>query len=62
MAEEVNANEAITVVSKPSNEIEIDIIEERNKEAYRDTMNIDIKNINTIEKSHKPYTKLWRKI
>ena len=25
-------------------------------------MNIDIENINTIEKRHKLYTKLWRKI
>ena len=57
VAKEENADDAITAVAKARNETEIDIKEERNTEACRQTMNIDIENINTIEKRHKHYTK-----
>ena len=36
--------------------------EELNTESYIETMNIDIKNINTIEKKYKVYTKIWSTI
>ena len=42
--------------------MEIDIKGEQNTKSYKETMNIDIENINTIEKRHKPYTKWCRKI
>ena len=62
VAEEANADESTTEVAKARNETDIDLTEEQNTEAYRETMNIDIENINTIENRHKPYTKLWRTI
>ena len=49
--------EAITEKSKARNEMENDPKEERNKKSYKDKMNIDIENINTIEKRNKVYTK-----
>ena len=36
--------------------------EERKTRSYKETMNIDIENINTIEKKHKVYTKRCRTI
>ena len=36
--------------------------EELNYKYYKGKMNIDIENINTIEKRHKVYTKLWSTI
>ena len=55
--EEENPDEYITTVSKAINQMEIDIKGEQNTKSYKETMNIDIENINTIEKRHKPYTK-----
>ena len=57
MAERKNSDEGITAVAKASNEMKIDIEEEHNTEAYQETMNIDIENIDKIENSHKYYTK-----
>ena len=48
VAEETNADEAITEVSKDSNRMEIYLKDEQNTEAYEETMNIDIENVNTI--------------
>ena len=42
--------------------MENDLIEERNNETYKETMNIDIEKIQMIENRHKVYTKQWRKI
>ena len=39
--------------------MEMDIKEERKTEGYKETVDIDIENINTIEKIHKVYTKIW---
>ena len=57
-----NSDEAITVESKSINEMKPDIKEEKNTKSYKETMNIDIENMNTIEKIHKVYTKRWRTI
>ena len=70
LAEVSNANEDITAEAKASNEIENDLKEEQNKKSYKETMKIDIENINTIEKRHKVYiqndgglsTKLYNKL
>ena len=62
VVEEANPDESITAVAKARNEMEIDVKEELNTEAYKETINIDIENIYTIEKSHKLYTKRRRKI
>ena len=48
MAEEGNADEAITEVSKDSKGMETYIKDEQKTEAYEETMNIDIENVNTI--------------
>ena len=45
VAEEANSDEAITAVAKSRNETEIDLEEEHNTEAYQETINIDILNI-----------------
>ena len=42
VAGETNPDESITAVSKASNEVEIDLKEERSTETYKETMNIDI--------------------
>ena len=39
--------------------MEMDIKEEQKTEGYKETVDIDIENINTIEKIHKVYTKIW---
>ena len=57
MAKGANINESITAEAKASNDMEIDLKDEQNTKAYEDTMNIDIENINTIEKRNKLYTK-----
>ena len=62
LAEEENVDEAITEESKASNEIENDLKEEQKTKSYKETINIDIENISTIEKKNKVYTKLWRTI
>ena len=38
------------------------ILNKKGKKSYKETMNIDIENINTILKRHKHYTKRWRTI
>ena len=48
VAEEANPNESITAVAMASNEMEIDLKKGLNTEAYKETMNIEIENINTI--------------
>ena len=48
VAEEAKADEAITEVSEANNEIKIDLEEEHKTEAYQETMNIDIENIDKI--------------
>ena len=53
VAEEVNADESITAVAKDRNEMGINIEEEHNKEAYKETMNIYIENMDKFLKSHK---------
>ena len=62
MAEEENVDEAIAEEDKASNEMENDLKEEQKTESYKETINIDIENISTIEKKNKVYTKLWRTI
>ena len=42
--------------------MENDIKEERNTESYKERMNIDIENINTIENRNEIYRKQWRNI
>ena len=58
LAEEANVDEAITAEAKASNEMENNIKEYRNTKSYKETMNIDIENINTIEKRNKLYAKI----
>ena len=48
LAEEENVDEAITEESKASNEMGNDLKEEQNTKSYKETINIDIENINTI--------------
>ena len=62
LAKEANVDEPITAEYKASNYMENYLKEERNTKSYKDKMNIDIENINTIEKKNKVYTKLWRNI
>ena len=62
LAEEENVDEAIAEEDKASNEMENDLKEEQKTESYKETINIDIENISTIEKKNKVYTKLWRTI
>ena len=56
LAEDSNSDEAITKVSEGRNGMEIYLEREQNTESYKETMNIDIENINIIEKRHKIYT------
>ena len=53
MAEEPNVDEAVTAESRASNNMDIDIKEERKTQSYNTTMNIYIENINTFEKKKK---------
>ena len=57
VSEEANSDKATTAVANANNELEIDLEEKQNTEAYKETMNIDIENINTIEERYKHYTK-----
>ena len=52
-----NDDESITAETNFINDTVIDIKEEQNNESYKEKMNINIENINTIEKRHKVYTK-----
>ena len=52
VTEEANFDEAIS----------IDLRTERNTQAYKDKMSIDIENINTLEKKNKVNTIKWRPI
>ena len=58
----MNVDEAVTTEANASNDVEIDPKEEQNTQAYKDTMNIDIENINTFENRNKVYTTQWRTI
>ena len=62
VAEEANVDEAITAESKAINEMENYPKYEKNTKSYEEKMNVDIENINTIEKINKVYTKKWRTI
>ena len=42
VAEEANVDEAVTAEAKSGNDMRIDIKEEQNTQAYKETMNIDI--------------------
>ena len=46
MDEEANVDEAVTAEAKASNNMEIDLKEERKTQAYKKTTKIDIENIN----------------
>ena len=48
VAEEANVDEGITAEAKTSNETGNDIETEQNTKYYKDKINIDIENINTI--------------
>ena len=58
LAELANSDETITAEAKASNGMDIYLKEERRTESYKETMQIDIENINTIEKGHKVCKKL----
>ena len=62
VAEEANGDESITAESKAINEVGNYLKDEQKTKSYGDKMNIDIEDINTIEKRNKVYTKYWRKI
>ena len=62
VSEEENVDEAFTAEAKDRNDIEIDLKEEQKTQAYKQTIDIDIENINTFEKINKLYTNQWRKI
>ena len=62
VAKETNVDEAITSEGKDSNDVENDLKYEQNTKAYDEKMNIDIENINNIERRNKVYTKQWRTI
>ena len=55
MDEDENVDEAITVETRASNGVKNDLKDEQKTQYYEDTMNIDIENINTIEKRNKVY-------
>ena len=65
MAEEANFDEAVTAEAKASNDMEIDLKEERKTQAYQEKMNIDIEKLshmkretNYIQLNGGKYTKL----
>ena len=62
VAEEANVDEAVTAEAKASNNMEIDLKEQQKTQAYKETINIYIENINTFEKRNKVYTTQWRTI
>ena len=55
MTEKENVDEAITAEAKAINDMEINLKEERNIQAYKETTDINIENINTFEKINKVY-------
>ena len=57
VAEEANVDKTIIEESKAINYMEINLKDEQNTEAYKESTNIDIENIDTIEKRNKIYTK-----
>ena len=58
VAEEANVDEAVTAEAKACNDKKIILVK---TQAYKETMNIDIENINTFEKRKKVYTTQWRR-
>ena len=62
MDEEANVDEAVTAEANASNDMDIDLKEERKKQEYKETMSIDIENINKCEKRNKVYTNQWKTI
>ena len=48
VAEEANVDESVTAEAKAGNNMEIDLKEEQNIQEYGETINFDIKNINTF--------------
>ena len=62
VAEGANVDEAVTAEAKAINNMEIDPKEEQKIQSYKETMKIDIENINTFENINKVYTTQWRKI
>ena len=66
VAVEGNAGEDITVGAKvskmneSSNDMEIDIKEEENIEAYKETLDIETENIYKIENIHNYHKRHWR--
>ena len=57
VAKEANMDEAITAKAKAINEMEIYLKDGQKTKAYEEKMNIDDKNMNTIENRNKVYTK-----
>ena len=57
VAEEANVDEAITADSKARNEMDNNLNDEQNTKSYEEQINIDIENINTIEKRKTLYKK-----
>ena len=53
VTEEANVDEATTAEAKASKETGIYLEEERNKQSYKETMNIVIENISTFGKRNK---------
>ena len=53
---------AVTEEANVDEAIQIDLIKEQNKQAYKETMDIDIENIITFEKRNKVNTTQWRPI
>ena len=60
--EDITAGSKVSKINEASNEMEIDIEEEKNTEAYQETLNIDIENIDRIENIHKHHKTPWRTI
>ena len=62
MAEEANIYEAVNAEAKASNDMDIYIKGERKIHSYKETIDIDIENINTSEKINQGYITQCRKI
>ena len=62
MAEVANVDKSVTAEAKAINDMDVDIKEEQKTQAYKETKNIYIENINTFEKRNKVYTTQWRTI
>ena len=57
VSEEANYDEAVNTVAKDSNDMGIDLEEEHKTEENQETIDIDIKNIDKIEKRYRNYAK-----